>query len=107
MATDDESAWMNEQARVTLEELAALSGLPEAALRELVECGVLVPVDAGEARWSFSAHYVVAVRSAGRLRRDFDLDPSGLAVAFSLLERVRALEEELRGLRAQYPRRAE
>lgn len=106
MATDDDAAWMNEQARVTLEELAVLSGLPDAALRELVECGVLVPVDPNEASWSFSAHCVVTVRSAGRLRRDFDLDPNGLAVAFSLLERVRALEEELRGLRAQFPRRA-
>ena len=107
MATEpEESAWMNEQARVTLEELAALSGLPDASLRELVEYGVLVPANPDErTRWTFSAHYVVAVRTAGRLRRDFDLDPNALAVTLSLLERIRDLESQLQGLRARLPRR--
>lgn len=101
----DESAWMDEQTRITLEELASLSGLSHAALRELVEYGALVPLNPKEVHWTFSAHCVVAVRTAGRLRNDFDLDANALALALSLLERIRALEIEMRALEAQIPRR--
>jgi hypothetical protein len=37
------------------------------------------------------------------LRKDFELDPQGLALAVALLERVRDLEEQLRDLRARIP----
>jgi chaperone modulatory protein CbpM len=38
------------------------------------------------------------------LRDDFELDARGLSVALRLLERVRALEEEIGRLRAELPR---
>ena len=101
----DEAAWMNEHTRITLEELAALSGLNDSLLRELVDYGVLAPLNPEEARWHFSAHCVVTVRTAGRLHSDFDLEPNALALTLSLLDRIRGLEEQLRGLRAQFPRR--
>ncbi len=105
MNTDrDDEVWMNEQARVTLEELAALSGLSASALRELVEYGALMPVNPQEAGWTFSGYCVVAMRRAVRLRNDFDLDPNALALTLSLLERIQVLEERLRGLHAQTPR---
>ncbi len=105
MNTDhDDDVWMNDQARVTLEELAALSGLSASALRELVEYGALIPVNPQEVRWTFSGHCVVAVQRAGRLCNDFDLDPNALALTFSLLERIQILEDRLRGMRAQTPR---
>lgn len=105
MSTESEqAAWMNEQTRVSLEELAALSGLPDAALRELVEYGVLLPLNPDEVQWTFSAHCVVTVRTAGRLHNDFDLDPNALALTLTLLERIRALETRLQGLQAQIPR---
>ena len=112
MAADpDDIAWMNEACRLTLAELSELSGLPDAVLVELVECGALVPVDADVAQsdvaqWTFSARWAVTVRKAGRLRRDFELDSNALAVAMSLLERVRELEEQLHALHAQIPRRS-
>ncbi len=106
MNTDPEdAAWMNEQTRVSLEELAALSGLNDSTLRELVEYGALVPVDPGNVHWTFSAHCVVAVKRAGRLRKDFDLDPNALALALSLLGRIQALEDHLSSLQAQVPQR--
>ena len=37
------------------------------------------------------------------MRKDFDLDPHGVALAVTLLERVHDLEEELRDLRARLP----
>lgn len=106
MPTDSvEIAWMNEHCLLTLAELSALSGLPDSMLVELVECGALVPVNPDEVQWTFSARCAVTVRKAGRLREDFDLDSNALAVAMSLLERVRDLEEQLHAAYAQIPRR--
>jgi chaperone modulatory protein CbpM len=105
-ATDpDEGAWMTEHTEITLEELAALSGLPAALVRELVECGALAPADPSRGEWTFSARCVVTMRSAGRLRNDFELDANGLALALSFLERIRELESQLHAARAQIPRR--
>ena len=97
--------WMNEHCRVSLEELASISGLPGSMLVELVECGALLPEGPEPAQWHFSAHCVLTLRKAGRLRNDFDLDANSLALAYSLLERIRDLESELDTARAQIPRR--
>ena len=85
--------------------LAALSGLPDAMLVDLVECGALAPLEIGGNPWTFSARCVVTVRKAGRLRNDFELDSNALAVAMSFLERIRELEEQLHAVQAQIPRR--
>lgn len=110
MATDpahdlDEGAWMTEHTEVSLEELAALSALPVPLVRELVECGALVPADPSRAEWTFSARCVVTMRSAGRLRNAFELDANALALALSFLERIDQLEAQLHAARAQIPRR--
>ena len=106
MATDQaESIWMNEHAEVSLDELAELSGLPDAMLRELVECGALLPANPEGVRWTFSARCVVTMRTAGRLRKDFELDANALALALSFLERIQELESQLNAVRAQIPRR--
>ena len=102
----EESAWLNEHYSVTLGELAMLSGLPDDILRELVDCGALAPVSIEAEHWVFSAHCVVTMRRAQRLRSDFELDANALAVALSFLERIHELEEQLRAARAQIPRRA-
>jgi hypothetical protein len=39
------------------------------------------------------------------LRVSFDLEPHGVALIVSLLERIHDLEAELGSLRAQFPRR--
>ena len=101
----DESAWMNEHYRVTLTELSMLSGLSDAMLRDLVECGALSPVNPEEAHLVFSARCVVTMRRIGRLQQDFELDSNALAVALSFMERIHELEEQLHEARAQIPRR--
>lgn len=109
MATDPanepaETAWMTEHTEVTLAELAALSGLPEELVCELVECGALAPAGASRIQWTFSARCVVSMRTAGRLRNDFELDANALALALSLLERIHELESQLHAAKAQIPR---
>ena len=100
-----EMSWLDAHCEVSLAELASLSGLAESELRELVEYGALAPNDPRGAQWTFSGECVVTARAAQRLREDFDLDFNALSLALSFLERIRALESELRALRAQLPRR--
>jgi hypothetical protein len=95
--------WLHEHHELLLEELCELSGLSEAELRELVDYGVLAPIDPDAQSWAFGADLLVVARSARRLRKDFDLDPHAVALAVALLKRVRDLEEELRDLRARLP----
>ena len=97
--------WLEEHRNLTLAELAQLSGFSEDELRELEACGAIAPVDASEATPRFGAHCLVAVRTAYRLRNDFELDAQGLAVALALLERIGALEAQISELRALLPRR--
>ena len=99
-----ETLWLDERGAVTLIELAECSGLSESELRELVDAGALEPIDADAPQMSFGSRCIVAARAACRLRNDFELDTSGLAVALSLLERVHELESELERMRARLPR---
>ncbi len=100
-----ETLWLHEHYEFSLEELCELSGLSEAELRELVDYEVLAPTDPNARHWTFSADRLLAARSARRLRKDFELDPHGVALVVTLLDRVRDLEAELRDLRAKLPRR--
>jgi len=99
-----ETVWLDDRGSVTLVELAECSGLTEPELRELVEFGALEPLDAESPQWSFGSSCIVAARAASRLRNDFELDTPALAVALSLLERVRELEAEVQRMRARLPR---
>jgi chaperone modulatory protein CbpM len=100
-----EALWLDERQQFSLTELAELSGLPEAEVRQLIDYAALAPSAAGAAETKFSADCLVTARMACRLRNDFDLDAGGLALTLSLIERIRALEAQLRALHAQFPQR--
>jgi len=99
----DEALLLEEHVLVALEELAQASGLSAQEIIELVEYGVFEPVGRpGEAQaWRFAARCIVTGRTASRLRKDFDLPTSGLALALSLIERIETLERQVRVLEAQ------
>jgi chaperone modulatory protein CbpM len=100
-----DALWLDKHQEVAFAELAQWSGLSEAELRELVDCGALVPIDAQSAAWSFGGECLVTVRTARRLRDDLELDPHALALALMFLDRIRRLEAQLRELQAQLPQR--
>jgi chaperone modulatory protein CbpM len=100
-----EAMWLDEGGDVTLVELTRCSGLTAGEVRELVDLGVLVPSAPSAADPTFPASSISAARVAARLRKDFEVDTRGLALALTLLERVQSLEAELRAIRAQLPRR--
>ncbi|MDE2139439.1 MAG: hypothetical protein KGJ17_02955 [Gammaproteobacteria bacterium] len=99
-----EVQWLNPQQELSLRELLRISGLAESDLRYLVEFDVLTPIDPLAPTWSFDAECLPLARTAGRLRRDLDLDGPGLAVALTLIERVQELETRLRELDARWLR---
>lgn len=105
-ADTTEAVWVESKREFSLAELVELSGLPEQVLRELVDYGALVPIDPHAAQWTFGAGFVLAVRTARRLREDLELEPQALALALTLVERIHELESELCRLRAQLPRRS-
>ena len=99
-----EATWIEDAGEISLARLAELSGLEEARLRELVDYGALAPVDPAAASWTFSAEGVVTARTACRLLNDFELEPHGLALVLTLLDRIRELQRELQRLHAEMPR---
>lgn len=100
-----ETLWLDKRQTVSLAELAELSGLSESELRQLMEYDALTPADPDVQETTFTADCVVTARTACRLRADFDLEPEGLALVLTLLQRIRDLEEQLRSIDAQRPRR--
>jgi chaperone modulatory protein CbpM len=92
---------LEEHRELSLAELADLSCLSEAELQELRDNGVIVPVNPAASQQTFAAHCLIAARTAARLREDFELDAQGIALALALLDRIRALEADLRDLKAR------
>ena len=103
-AEHTEAMWLTEDHEFSVAELTELSGLSEAELRELVDYGAVTPVNPDSSPWVFDGKCLLTVRTACRLRITFDLEPHGVALMVSLLDRIHDLEAQLRSLRAQLPR---
>lgn len=98
-----ELAWLDERETVTVTELSRVCALSEAELDELVEYGALVPLRDEPQQLVFSAACVMPLRTAGKLRRDLDLDLFSVAVVLDYLRRIEGLESQLRSLEALLP----
>ncbi len=101
-----EAQWLTEASRFSLSELVELSGSTVDELRELVEYGAITPVNPESSDWLFPGQCLPTIRVACRLRVSFDLEPHGVALVISLLDRIRDLEAQMGSLRAQLPDRA-
>jgi len=92
---------LDETDAISIAQLAEQSGLSEPELQMLVDCGALAPRDTGATTWMFSARCIVTARTARRLRDDFAVeDAHAVAIMLRFRERIDALEQELRQLRA-------
>ena len=96
--------WLRHSQRLSLGELAAVSGLSPGELHELVGYGVLTPANPQEPQWVFSTDCMHTMRRACRLREDLGLDTHAMALAFMLLDRIDNLEARVRELQAQVSR---
>ena len=98
-----EVRWLDARETVTVPELSRVCGLSAAELDELVEYGALTPLQHGQSERAFSAEWVVPLRTAGRLRQDFDLDLFAVSILLGYLNRIEELEREVKSLRAHLP----
>ena len=105
-AEHTEGQWLTEDCEFSLTELVELSGSSVEELRELVEYGAITPVNPQSSQWVFPGQCLPTVRAACRLRVSFDLEPHGLALVLSLLDRISDLEAQVGSLRARQPGRA-
>ena len=90
--------WLDASDTVNLTELSRVCGLETDELGELIEYGALLPVVPDLNCLLFSAGYIVPLRTAGKLRRDYDLDLFSVAVLLEYLGRIDRLEQQVRAL---------
>lgn len=92
----NQPVWLSETALCSFNDLLELSGLSQTELNALVDNGVLQPAAEQISGGSvFHASCIVQVRTARRLRDDFELDASGLTLALNLLNRIDDLQRQL------------
>ena len=95
--------WLDARETMTVTELCEVSGMSPADIDELVGYGAIAPVQATHAERSFSAEWVAPLRTAERLRHDFELDLFAVSLLLDYLRRIEGLERELKSLRAHLP----
>jgi chaperone modulatory protein CbpM len=95
--------WLDERDAVTVNELSQVSGFGPAEVDELVEYGALPPLPVDRQERLFSAQCITQLRTASKLRLDFDLDLFTVAMLLGYLNRIEALERQVRGLQAHLP----
>jgi len=96
--------WLDARETVTAAELTRVCGLNAGELDELVDYGALTPEQSGCTDRLFSAAYVTHLRTASKLRLDFDLDIFTVAIVLDYLGRIDALERHVRVLEDQRAR---
>ena len=102
-----EVAWLDARETVSITELSRVCGLTPAELEELMEYGALAPLDRSQPEPFFSSERIGALRRAARLRRDFELDLFAVALLLEYLDRIDALERQVRSLEAHLPAHAQ
>lgn len=88
-----------EREQVTLECLAARTGVHPDRIATLVEYGLLEPLERAGVQWRFDAACIPRLRAIERLRRDLGANLAGIAVILDLLDRLTALQREVEQLR--------
>lgn len=94
---------VEENGRVGIGELVQISGLELAEMQELIEFGLFEPAGGEGETWFFPAHCITLAQTTRRLRRDFDLNVSGIALALTYLQRIQELEMQLREISCRLP----
>ncbi len=93
---------LDESAELSLEELSRACGVERMVLVEMVQEGLLEPVDAHLAPWRFRGNALCRARTALRLRRDLEVNFAGIAMILDLLDTIDHLETRLRRLEGHF-----
>lgn len=87
---------LDEQMRLTLEDLCRLCRAEEHVVVEMVREGVVEVASTRHEHWEFSGAAVTRVRTAMRLQHDLDVNLPGAALALELMDELERLRGRLR-----------
>ena len=87
---------LDEQTEISLNDLCLVCSSSAEWIIELVEVGVLEPLNHQQTQWRFSGNCLQRARTAMRLQRDLDINLAGVALALDLLDEIETLEARLR-----------
>ena len=97
-----EWVWSGTQKALNQSELSRVCAMTVLELDELMEYGALNPLEPTDEPGErlFMAECITSMRTAGKLRRDFDLDLFAVAFLLDYLNRIETLEDQVRSLQA-------
>jgi DNA-binding transcriptional MerR regulator len=84
-----------EPKQLTLESLAACTGVHPTRIAYFVEYGLIEPSTRTGTQWLFDAACVARLYMIERLRRDLGANLAGIAVILDLLDRLASLQREV------------
>lgn len=87
---------------VNFSDLSNACGMSAVELEELMEYGALQALNSPDQNLVFASRCIQPLRTAGKLRRDYDLDLFVVVILMDYLQRISALEEQLQSLSAQH-----
>ena len=91
---------LDETSCFTLDELSAACSVRTEYIIELIEEGIVEPMDPRRERqaWTFSGSSLLRARKARRLQRDLGINLAGAALVLELMEELDRLRERVRRL---------
>lgn len=95
-----EWVWLDASETMTLDELSNCCGISPTDLEELVEYSALVALQPATEPPTFSAEWVTPLRTAAKLRSDFDLDLFSVALLLGHMNSIEVLERKIKSLQA-------
>lgn len=91
-------AILEEDLELSLTELTRACRVRADFVVELVDEGIIEPVDPNQTRWTFTGRSLVRLRTAVNLHRDLELNLAGVALALDLMAEIDALHARLERL---------
>lgn len=85
---------LDEQVYVSVEEICEACSCHREWIAELVEYGILEPLDSQRDEWRFTGISIARAHTARRLQRDLGVNLAGVALALELLEEIEALRRQ-------------
>lgn len=82
---------LDDQVRLSLDEICEACSCRREWVVELVEYGILEPLDADGDEWRFTGVSLSRAYTARRLQQDLGVNLAGVALALDLLEEIEAL----------------
>jgi chaperone modulatory protein CbpM len=98
--------WLDSGEAISKQELCRACSLSTEEFEELIAYGALKPIEAVKEQYLFSADCLAPLRTATKLRRDFDLDLFTVALMLEYLGRIDELERQVKSLKARLPAHA-